>query len=541
MHGSSSDTPGDTDDDNGRWYDKVDAILRRLRRFTARFPKLHAADRALGRIQIWLHLQWQLNRRRGEIFNRINLEPDEKILIPKIWLAEVFTPSRSDDLRDQLRQTGWIQRLSPGHTVDQLDEWLEAQRQSKAFGSWRLIATVHDHYNRNSLAYNPTTDRVPAEFSSVEISAVSVSPSMTVVIAGFNITDARQSFATELLNAEYPPRLVRRAGRRMVESGDWAKEMAVRAERERLVSAASRWLRTRLRGSFASFPSGRHPALSLLITRTANPAPPENEQSAPYLRALDLDSISDRWRCREFPGLTLHRQRDSFWLPDLGDRHTLAGRMADALPEEAYEGHGAARSSRSIGDILEQYDVRNVVVVLAIDTLIGAYETSNAHTRDLARKTHQKWAIASSAQLRDSLLTSSLDVGSIAAEIGGEENRLARGLRRHLLEFESFGIDKEIREQYQLSTSLWDSKFASQAEAIKELQQEDSQLRSILGTVASLNSAMASSRLQRVALFVALSSMTIAVLALLISNEFLDVGAVYRQFVTWFSANPQTP
>jgi len=417
----------------------------------------------------------------------------------------------------------------PGHSLGNLDEWLVASRGSTEIRGWRHIVTIRERPDRDRNDFNPVVDHLPIEFSSVSISAISVSSSITVVIAGFSVVERNQSFLTSIFRAEHKPRIVLRDGRRRVESGDTSKEVAICNERERLIATASDWLRSHLRGSFAASRERRHPALSLLLTRVALPVPTD-EIPASYLRALEITSAIERWRCREFPGLTLHQQRDSLWLPNNGDRCTLAGQFDEILPDALFVSYRGERTVPRIIQTLEEYAIYNVITTLAIDTLLRSYEVANARTRDVARKTHRRRLVAGSRYLRNSLLTSSIDVNSFAVDVGDENNHLSLSLRHNILKFDAFGVHRELREESALPTSLWDDMFSKQVKKAKVLQEADSQLRSILSTVASLNSTIASALLQRIAIAITLTSLIVAVLAVLISNKVIDLAGLQKDY-----------
>ncbi|MGH3916573.1 MAG: hypothetical protein ACRDTC_24655 [Pseudonocardiaceae bacterium] len=337
----------------------------------------------------------------------------------------------------------------------------------------------------------------------------------------FDVAAAAQERLMEILADRSGPRFVRKNSRRIVATEDYWKELALADERERLIGEASAWLGHRLCGSFVTLTPRRHPTVSLLLTELAEPATAD-KTTGHFLRALNIGPAHRSWRCTEFPGLTLHPQREPLWLPNSDDRYTLAGRYATVLPDEVLRGYGSGRTVDSILNALEDREFWSVLVALSISALLQRHEAANAQIRDLARRTHRSRMIASSRRLRDSLLTNSLDVSSLAADIGDDEgkNKIAALLRRRQLDFEAFGYHEEVLRDHSMPTNFWDQLFASQVRKVGRLRNTEQQLRAILSSVTSINSTIASFRLQRVALLVTTTSAAIAIVALLLSLEF---------------------
>jgi len=212
------------------------------------------------------HLRWQQGP-RDLLENRYHgLPADELISMPALWLTEVFLPADAQALARALPK----QSLSSG-SVDP-KSWLAGVRGSDSPGAWTRISEYYGNGDTGFFPGNEKAKDLPAAFSNVSIYLVSVSPSITALVARMRCTEdhaktfdkvLRQHRSTKVKKtrygySNYPPQRVREQA-----VADWLEQSATQGQQ---------WLQQRYQGVFSRTKSG-WPAVYFIISRRTSFSP----------------------------------------------------------------------------------------------------------------------------------------------------------------------------------------------------------------------------------------------------------------------------
>lgn len=514
-----------------RWYDLPYRLLYGLlsRRWSGHLPLVVREN--LNRALNWLALFNSLDREKvahleDPLYN-LFLPKDEKISLPVFWVAEFFSPSYAEALRNQFDRRGWLSdpRVNvPGHEAT---SQLKRAREEAQGGGWSVINTWVDS---DSAWTRPGAKRasLPGGIQSVTLTMFPMGSSLTAFVATFRLTDEAQQSVDGVLRADHQPRLKWQGGRWVLDGRMFTGIDAVQGERERIHKVGRDWLAEQLPGVFSREGDGKLPVLDLLLTRSHDPYGNDRTDRdwGNYLRALGLGNDEfTRLSAPEIPGVRLMAYSPERYRADDRDQWALVARYEDAFPEGSLYFNGE-RSNGGIASALENH-ATTLLSRLAIESLLELKQRRAAVSRDLAYRTHGRRAIHSAKGLRESVLRSSLDLSSIAADVEtytSNKFRYEMGLPTFFASPGIWGMksaeratDDPALKSDEPKMSVIQSWADSQRSLAMELVKLDAEFVRLLGVVTSLNSSIEGIRSQRWSVFVAILSLAVAGAALFLT------------------------
>lgn len=358
---------------------------------------------------------------------------------------------------------------------------------------------------------------------------MSYSPTITLVVARFDLSKEERITLDSLLRTNHSPSISHKRGTTRITPALNNKMQALVAERDRIHALGDRWLGRNLPGVFFRERQGRLPHLDLILTKAADPQELRAD-NYDYMRMLDLAQLFGSWRCVEFPGLSLHRRYTPDRIRDGFGEYTLSARIDSALPDETIKSFGHDRSPEAISWILDLYGAPSMLGVLSITELLRVKEAATAQTRDRAYSTHGgSRTIRSNRRLRESILSASLDVSAVAGDLSGYgPEKVHRSADWDLLHFKPIQSTVDVDNPPDEGPEMWETICAGHTNSARELYHADEQIRSIIGTAASVSATIANMRLQRWALAVATISALLAILALIVAASTFNADGLAR-------------
>ena len=428
-----------------------------------------------------------------------------------LWLVELFPSSLSDTLLKKLDKSGWDGVHAYALNRNPNSEKAREARTKENIGWWRLGHDVDKGFR--GFAPNAVFLDLPHGFESVEYNAIQIGSSLTVISAFFSPTEEMRTKLDAEWHAEHEPILLKQRGKRpralsRRESDIHATQLA----RNEAYEKARNWLERRCKGFF-SRNELKTPAADLLLFEGFDPT--EETMGKDYRdagRALGLDSTF-HWISTEMPNLAA--------IP-LDDRHSdfdfigIVGNIENAIKPIAKHlslyGNNEERAiayhyAKHVQDILLQ-----ICMVNYSKYMLELY----AKRRDVACREYKRHSLKKTEGLRFEMLTDSLDIKEAshdAAMLWEITWRQWNGLEDLRLA-ESPELRSKNGNQSNSEVDLL-RKFKNVANRnFKLLLERDSTYRDILATASSIGADIASERLSRVAIIVALISLVVAIATL---------------------------
>lgn len=468
------------------------------------------------------HQAWS----KDDVSRNLFVDKGEHVTIQGIWAVELFPPSKLPKFERLLRKNGWERR---DQYEENNSEVLERSR-SIENNTWWQVIDLHQKDARWR-APNGITASLPSEFEGIGLRAIQIGTGLTAVVASFTLTEAASKSLDQVWHSQHEPKLqwVPSQGSprslTRLDSGIWKTQEA----RRNLHSAARDWLEETVSGFFAETKTPQ-PVLDLLLFDQFDPLEePYVEQSQTEwtkhhsaFRALGIESSSVYYRVSpSFPKLVLS-SHDHLFREPLADNPTWSiwgqhGAVVDALGNHAYMGFGTD-TGRAIA-----YHVQNMyplLIMLAVSEFIDVNATHYVRSRDRASTRHGKFKPSRLQELRETLLTLSLDITTVQRDIKGFWTENANQLP--LFEYERSPrtrfFDAKRGHEPQGIASVNDRLKTEHKKRFQLLLEIDRDYRDILATVSSLGASADSTRTGRLALFVAFASLAVTVVTLLTSD-----------------------
>jgi len=448
---------------------------------------------------------------RGDRMHNLVVEPSQRVFQPDIWVVEFFPPSELPRLERALHKAGWdSQRLRYGFG-DGNRQALQKAREYPGRWWWRIGALERP----GSGYHNPEAHigRLPDGFDSIELTGVTVGPSLTAVVAHVELSKAGRDVLNAIWHGPHEPALTWRGRHLHAEDRQWAAFRRTQSARRAAHDTARRWLRSQCPGAFASG-SADQPVLDLLLLSPFDPlaesdSHPATDLDHESLRALAIGDLPYRLQTPALPGLLLEEVEDGLHPVFAGaSTWTLWGNDVRAAAGAREEGYGSD-PVHAVG-LRHDEAIRNIAIGMALLELLRLRLRQNARARDSARTQHRRFRRRRALRLRDDFLRSSLDSSMIVRDVlaycADERRRL--GLRRSPHpRLREHGIDVPDDVDADITQTL--------RHRAEELAAFDADYRAIMGTVATLGMAATALLTQRVALLLAASSLAVALVALL--------------------------
>ncbi|WP_157137528.1 hypothetical protein [Mycobacterium parascrofulaceum] len=524
-------------DERDRICERVEDVLYWVRR--TRVARL-APDRFLTPIDylINLNMQYRDHRRALAGFrwgdeDECTVPPTDHVRIPSLFVVELFPPSVKENLDRAIKRNRWDTkqlRMFGRHHLPTPDE----ARSGDRWLWWNLGDVVRRA--SNVTVGDAVRRQMPKEFDRVELKALQIGQGITAVMAKFDLNDAAISRLDEAWHRDYQPEMY--WGKR---GGEWPRPLSpdfvafrrVQEERGRLHDAARQWFSAKWPGFFATNRQPQ-PLLDIVLLDEISAYPETRPASGVdgAVRALGLPHTVYVQRSTKFPAMIIG-ERDIGSDSDMEDRRTWAiwGNRTEILDglAETLTAHGLGHADSSIAhyihDAIEDYFLR-----LSISEMLEVCQGRYASIRDAARQHGQL------DRLRTSLLTISVDMSSIDRDIRAYN---ARGWQRDYAQFffedapflvaERGVHGSESRESINMNEHLLNEQMGM----LETLRAADNDYRGILTAAASLTSSLQSIRLAKTAIWVAISSLGVAVVTLLITD--ISKHSLFGIVAHWFA------
>lgn len=517
-----------------RWYDYPYRVLWWLstgwrRKFTPPFMRKWLNNGVNWLIPFNEHDRDFAESLDGWMHN-IRAPKDEHVTTPSIWLVEFFLPADLPRLEAALRKNGWDvrQRFS---SIDERNHVMLARSRSGGGSVWWNLINVVRH-DRNWSGMDAVRERLPPEFDYIELKAVQVGQGLTAVVAEFHLQDeAAQALDVEWHKQHEPLLLWERPRPRSLDRR-WATIHQVQLARRSMHYAARDWLTARLPGFFARMERPQ-PLLELMLfdklDPTLLPQPAQNRDQRvserDALRALGIERPVFRMLTSpDIPKLVLHCQQRIGKDP-LGDdpTWTLWGSRPAILEEvgpENFEYIGGNDNQNIAYRLVNS--MRNLFLMISVSCYLEATEERFAEIRDRASARHGKFRAKAIHELRQSFLTLSLDLASMQRDVAAFWERSWHWEGDPQFSYvptpDELARARQEKESPEVPISFNDRLKERHEDWFERLRQADSDYRDILSTVSSLGSSADAFRTGRLALWVAVVSLVVAVATVLMSQ-----------------------
>jgi len=480
-----------------------------------------------GPVKRWnRYIEYQRREDGGSAFYRTRdpeenatgkLPDHERIDLPAIWVAELYTPSTVGGLLKGIGELGWEHGRSGNND---LSKWMSDVREGRKAGwtSLGLVSSPIDpHFMRERTALLP-----PGVKAALPV-LMSLTPSLTAFMIVFLLDDDTAASLQTPLRAEFqtitrpdplfrPWHIVRhvlmngelRLGHSILQPDSLRRE-TVRSQVQQIESGCVQWVKDRLPGAFASLPDLKSPTAILLVTEKVQPLSKDSRNIKAF-HGLAIDRDYDAWESDEWPGARLVLPRS--W-NDEGSRMVFACRRHDAFPDSA--GYHditsnwtiAQRADNLIGGLLSRW---------AITCLLDGYHHTLSALRDRTALNRRYRTIRDLKALRTLSNTTLYDIGASAQEIFEFADS------DHLYSYNVMEMSY-LREGSGGKQALLSGLKSAQGRRARQLQRDATLLQSTLANSNNLSQTISNIRIQRLVVFLTLISIGVALWALAVSLQ----------------------
>jgi len=446
---------------------------------------------------------------------------DESVAVPLIWAVEMYGPAEIEGLYTALRSLRWATEESNyGRSVG---AWIEKQRAYGHGAAFFNIGLVCRPEDRSKYVGARNIADLPKDVKDLHVSIHQVTSSLTALLVGFHLQgDIVSSYQRELQRdrstAMRPNRRFRHIS---VVTPAHRKQEFIDCARTRLREIARDWIRSQAPGFFSSInrPS-LIPTAELVVTRsTPLLARVAGAAKAPWMdwrRLIVLPDSHSVWTSKKCKGLQFTWLRRAN--PDVGHHMVASLRTAD-FPKEA-------RHYGSRDDLSQTYYCRQmldgILVQSAADLLVGELSRELKETRSSMRslgkeRTKTLGTIDKIEDYFDRTIGSPIVVSEIAGRPKNEQ--------WYLFGCEVFVMERFDGEECTYTTELVKrihsraTRLVSEEESIRD---HFGQLSSVLSVREGLFAQRRMERVTYIALFVAVLSLGVAILAIPAVSQWLS-------------------
>jgi hypothetical protein len=443
------------------------------------------------------------------------LPSDERVELPCIWVAELYTPSTITGLLNGIADLGW----EHGKMSDQsLLKWMADVRHGRRAG-WVNLGLVSPrdkpHFARDREAELP--EGVQVAFPAV----MSLTPGVTAFVMQFVLDDETAMSLEPALRAEYntylsndplfrrrhliPHVLWNRSARlgRQIHRPDVQRRDAVRARLADLETRCTKWVRRFMPGVFAHDEGRQNPTAFLFVAERARPLHDETRRMRAF-EGLGIDRDYDAWGSEEWPGGRLVLPRG--WDGDV-PRLVFGCRRSDAFPERP--GYADPESNWTIAQRANDY-VQGLLTRFAVSTILNAYHQTLSILRDKIAREESNRPVRALRELRELARTESFDI-----EIASREIKAFAESRWYSHDVIEMKYVEQIRGEH---PDLLKELQAFQKERASQVAEESRLLLTTLSTTSNVTQTISNIRIQRLLIGLTVISVGIAIAALLIAR-----------------------
>jgi hypothetical protein len=245
------------------------------------------------------------------------------------------------------------------------------------------------------------------------------------------------------------------------------------------------------------------PSALLLVTEVSSPATEEARLTRAFA-GLSIDRDYDAWASKEWPGARLVLPRS--WGEE-GLRLTFSCRRRDAFPDRP--GYNDPKSNWTIAQRADDL-IRGLLSRWALSGMLDGYHEQLSDLRDRLAASRAHRPVQDLKGFRSLARTKLFDIVTSSHEIQQFASAKWR-YRYDVLEMEYVRSDGAER------TDLVSALSSSQRNRAKQVRREAELLQSILAVIVEATQTIASIRIQRLAILLAVVSIAIAAFALVVS------------------------
>ena len=324
------------------------------------------------------HAVHRAKQTSNQLLMRHTPPADEHVRFTSIWMVELLTPSTVDPFLRSLRK----RRIRPERT--DLADWMIDIRGRAPFEGTQGLGTYTGTGSKGPLRRTERARDLPKEFSEVGLQMVSVTRTITAIVARFVLTDEEAGGLERILRTAPRARVVRERGGAIGETfPETIKARDVLHYQRRIREVGRRWLRRRVIGLFGTgLVGGAVPTAELFLVDDEMPLQGDYlSANAQWLRTAHLDGVmGDTWIATDPVGL---RAMVPTGLETLEVRHALV--LAGSRRHLA---HWSSARAAAVGpgavrlDPLVDFDMDTLAAKWALRSLFEGWEAQSAFTRD---------------------------------------------------------------------------------------------------------------------------------------------------------------
>lgn len=447
---------------------------------------------------------------------RGRLPATERIEVPALWIAEVYTPSTVSGLLGGIAKLGWDRSRTRD---DGLAKWMNDVREGRLAG-WTNLGLVLPPDSRNPM--RERTAELPDGVQAALLTLMSITPALTALVCCFIMTTEAAGMLDGPLRADYAtyvgrdPQFRRRhllrhllwGGRIQLggtyHSPDFQRRDAAKAALDYVEESCARWMRRNLPGVFAGrLRDGQYPTAMLFVGEEIAPLTDE----AMSIRALEgtaMDRGWDAWRSDDWPGARMVLPR-SWGREDL--RLRFGCRRTDAFPDEP--GYPEPGSNWTISQRANDL-VQGLLTRWALSCLLDGYHQVLSNHRDRSAGDASYRPVRDLRRVRSLVRTEVYDILVSAAEITSFAEAV-HGYEWNVIEMEYVRLGHG--DSARLLSMLRDDQKARAG----QVRHEAELLLSTLSTSAEVTQTISNIRVQRFTILLTVISIAVAVIALVVA------------------------
>jgi hypothetical protein len=505
-----------------RWYDAPYKFLRWL----MTNGTLPWSVRAKANKGVNYLLQFNTHDRnkawsREDPLHNLIVPSDEHVIVPSIWVVELFSPNEIPKLERTIVKNGWDKNRYGSIDGAGNVEMLNRSRAGRGY-LWWWLARIINFDETKWLIPDAKRGKLPPQFSTVKLKAIQVESSLTAVIGQFTLTEKAAESLDKIWHDSHEPILVRENGKLRPQDRQFSSYRIIQNHRRTLHDEARGWMSRRCPGFFATNNEPQF-VVDIMLTDKYDPTlgKEPDRDFLDALRALGVDGVNiQRHTTKELPKM-LFMAADNLY-PNILDRNrtwSLIGnerKVAAAHENFKYQGGDTRFGSVHYAD---EY-MSKTILMLTVTELLSVLEDRYAALRDKAKLQHGVFRVRRLKNLNESFLNLSLTLSSLRhnlKKLGEEGWKRVEGA-----DFSTEYAPHVIKHNKKLSKEPRNMSKDIQAYQLKKLQDltdADADYRDILSTVASLGVSASNIRLVRWSLIVATLSLLISFIVLTVRTN----------------------
>jgi hypothetical protein len=396
--------------------------MQELKRSDSKFKAVIKKNPLIG----WLYRQWSFrsSARSSLAWHHTDRYPKdnksttppttEKIELHCVWVTEVFTPSKVNDLISALKKLGWDEEEKSISTDKNLIEWVKQSRSHAGGGSWINGGIIQSPNDRPRFYGDSKKTSLPAGVDFGRFCLMNITSSVTLATIQFVLKDESAHSLNEPFNRSY------KTTTEYWPSGFNCKKIyyidvqkqkrkAIKEQLNLIHGSIYDWFNQNLPGYYSSS-SMALPTVDLITSTEFEP--PKQDRGDHYSDLL-FDYNYERWPCKDISNLELR-------LPwEFGSKPVsiLFGNFGKLTADtEAYGGKDRAALTSKLDMSLNQ-----TIGLWAMHDLLLNYERQLLEIRDrvLSPVKNTSRALKDLNYIRNQFLSIATDIQSASFDVAG--------------------------------------------------------------------------------------------------------------------------